>query len=72
MVDLRNYAIVTSAYWGFTLTDGALRMLVLLHFHTLGYSPLELAFLFMLYEFLSFENGSGHTFYGRSDDDLCA
>ncbi|MDD9902893.1 MAG: organoarsenical effux MFS transporter ArsJ [Rhodospirillaceae bacterium] len=51
MVDIRNYAIVTSAYWGFTLTDGALRMLVLLHFHTLGYSPLELAFLFMLYEF---------------------
>ena len=51
MVDIRNYAIVTSAYWGFTLTDGALRMLVLLHFHTLGYSPLELAFLFMLCEF---------------------
>ena len=51
MVGLRNYAIVTSAYWGFTLTEGALRMLVLLHFHTLGYSPLELAFLFMLYEF---------------------
>ena len=51
MVDIRNYVIVTSAYWGFTLTDGALRMLVLLHFHTLGYSPLELAFLFMLYEF---------------------
>ena len=51
MVDIRNYAIVTSAYWGFTLTDGALRMLVLLHFHTLGYSTLELAFLFMLYEF---------------------
>ena len=51
MVDLRNYAVVTSAYWGFTLTDGALRMLVLLHFHTLGYTPLELAFLFLLYEF---------------------
>lgn len=51
MVDVRNYAVVTAAYWGFTLTDGALRMLVLLHFHTLGYSPLELAFLFMLYEF---------------------
>ncbi len=51
MVDLRNYATVTAAYWGFTLTDGALRMLVLLHFHTLGYSPLELAFLFLLYEF---------------------
>ncbi|NKB58727.1 MAG: organoarsenical effux MFS transporter ArsJ [Alphaproteobacteria bacterium] len=51
MIDIRNYAVVTAAYWGFTLTDGALRMLVLLHFHTLGYSPLELAFLFMLYEF---------------------
>ena len=51
MLDLRYYAVVTAAYWGFTLTDGALRMLVLLHFHTLGYSPLELAFLFLLYEF---------------------
>lgn len=49
-VDLRRYALVTAAYWGFTLTDGALRMLVLLHFHELGYSPLELAFLFLLYE----------------------
>lgn len=46
----RNYAIVTSAYWGFTLTDGALRMLVLLHFYQLGYSPFALAFLFLLYE----------------------
>lgn len=47
---LRNYAIVTAAYWGFTLTDGALRMLVLLHFYRLGYSPFTLAFLFLLYE----------------------
>jgi MFS family permease len=46
----RNYAIVTAAYWGFTLTDGALRMLVLLHFYGLGYSPFTLAFLFLLYE----------------------
>jgi MFS family permease len=46
----RNYAIVTAAYWGFTLTDGALRMLVLLHFFRLGYSPFALAFLFLLYE----------------------
>jgi len=46
----RHYAIVTSAYWGFTLTDGALRMLVLLHFYQLGYSPFTLAFLFLLYE----------------------
>lgn len=49
-VDLRNYAIVTAAYWGFTLTDGALHMLVLLHFHKLGYSPLQLAMLLVLYE----------------------
>lgn len=46
----RNYAIVTASYWGFTLTDGALRMLVLLHFYRLGYSPFTLAFLFLLYE----------------------
>ena len=46
----RNYAIVTAAYWGFTLTDGALRMLVLLHFFDLGYSPFVLSFLFLLYE----------------------
>lgn len=47
---LRNYAIVTAAYWGFTVTDGALRMLVLLYFHTLGYTPIEIAFLFLFYE----------------------
>lgn len=52
MTGLRHYAIVTVAYWGFTLTDGALRMLVLLHFHTLGYTPFELALLFVLYEFM--------------------
>ncbi len=46
----RNYLIVTASYWGFTLTDGALRMLVLLHFFKLGYSPFTLAFLFLLYE----------------------
>lgn len=51
MIDLRNYALVTSAYWGFTLTDGALRMLVLLHFHDLGYSAVQIAMLFLLYEF---------------------
>ena len=50
-MDLRNYSIVTASYWGFTLTDGALRMLVLLHFHSLGYSSLQLAFLFLFYEF---------------------
>jgi MFS family permease len=46
----RNYAIVTAAYWGFTLTDGALRMLVLPHFFHLGYSLFVLSFLFLLYE----------------------
>jgi len=47
---LRSYVLVTLAYWAFTLTDGALRMLVLLHFHALGYTPVELAFLFLFYE----------------------
>lgn len=50
-VDIKSYALVTAAYWGFTLTDGALRMLVLLYFHGLGYSALEVAALFVLYEF---------------------
>lgn len=49
-VDVKSYACVTAAYWAFTLTDGALRMLVLLHFHRLGFSPLDLAVLFLLYE----------------------
>ncbi|MGD9863161.1 MAG: organoarsenical effux MFS transporter ArsJ [Pseudodonghicola sp.] len=47
---LAAYAAVTAAYWAFMLTDGALRMLVLLHFHTLGFSPVQLAYLFVLYE----------------------
>lgn len=51
MSSVRNYTLVTLAYWGFTLTDGALRMLVLLHFHKLGYTSIQLAFLFLLYEF---------------------
>src|SRR5271169_3002708 len=50
MSTLRNYIIVTASYWGFTLVDGALRMLVLLHFFRLGYTPFTLAFLFLLYE----------------------
>lgn len=49
---LRNYVLVTAGYWAFTLTDGALRMLVLLHFHELGYSPVAIAFLFLAYEFM--------------------
>lgn len=48
---VRQYLLVTGNYWAFTLTDGALRMLVVLHFHTLGYSPLEIALLFLFYEF---------------------
>ncbi len=47
---LSAYIAVTAAYWAFMLTDGALRMLVLLHFHTLGFSPIQLAYLFVLYE----------------------
>ena len=46
------YIAVTAAYWTFMLTDGALRMLILLHFHTLGFSPVQLAYLFLLYEFM--------------------
>ena len=48
--DIAAYGAVTAAYWAFMLSDGALRMLVLLHFHTLGFSPLTLAYLFVLYE----------------------
>jgi MFS family permease len=51
MKDLKNYALVTAAYWGQTLSDGALRMLVLLHFNTLGYTPFAIASLFLFYEF---------------------
>ena len=47
---VKAYVAVTAAYWAFMLTDGALRMLVLLHFHTLGFSPVQLAYLFVLYE----------------------
>lgn len=46
----RQYALVTGNYWAFTLTDGALRMLVVLHFHQLGYSALQIAMLFLFYE----------------------
>lgn len=49
--ELRQYLLITGNYWAFTLTDGALRMLVVLHFHGLGYSPLEIALLFLFYEF---------------------
>jgi len=49
-MNVRAYGLVTAAYWAFTLTDGALRMLVLLYFHDLGYNPVSLAMLFLLYE----------------------
>ncbi|ATX80829.1 putative arabinose efflux permease, MFS family [Mariprofundus aestuarium] len=47
----RHYLTVTGGYWAFTITDGAIRMLVVLYFHQLGYSPLEIAMLFLFYEF---------------------
>ncbi len=49
--DVRQYLLVTGNYWAFTLTDGALRMLVVLHFYQLGYTPLTIAMLFLFYEF---------------------
>ncbi|MCF7513611.1 organoarsenical effux MFS transporter ArsJ [Pseudoalteromonas sp. L23] len=48
--NIKQYLIVTGNYWAFTLTDGALRMLVVLYFHQLGYNPLEIAMLFLFYE----------------------
>lgn len=48
--DARQYLLITGNYWAFTLTDGALRMLVVLHFYKLGYSPLQVAMLFLFYE----------------------
>ncbi len=48
--EIRQYLLVTGNYWAFTLTDGALRMLVVLHFHSLGYTPLQIAALFLFYE----------------------
>ena len=51
MNNIRSYALVTGAYWGFTITDGALRMLVVLHFYQLGYDSISIAFLFLFYEF---------------------
>ncbi|KAB8333782.1 MFS transporter, partial [Scytonema tolypothrichoides VB-61278] len=48
--NLRNYILVTGAYWADTLTDGAIRMLVLFYFYQLGYSPFAVASLFLFYE----------------------
>ncbi len=49
-LEVKQYLVVTGNYWAFTLTDGALRMLVVLHFHQLGYTPLQIAALFLFYE----------------------
>jgi len=51
VTNIRSYALVTAACWGFTVTDGALRMLVVLHFYQLGYSDITIGFLFLFYEF---------------------
>jgi len=48
--NFKHYILVTLAYWGFTITDGALRMLVLLYFNNIGYSPIQIASLFLFYE----------------------
>lgn len=49
--DVRDFAFVTGAYWAFTVTDGALRMLVLLYLHGIGYTPIQVASMFLFYEF---------------------
>lgn len=48
--EIKQYLVITGNYWAFTLTDGALRMLVVLYFHQLGYAPLTIAMLFLFYE----------------------
>jgi len=48
--NLAQYALVTGNYWAFTLTDGALRMLVVLHFYSLGYDAFSIALMFLFYE----------------------
>lgn len=46
-----QYAVVTLGYWAFTLSDGALRMLVVLFLHGIGFSPLQIGLAFVIYEF---------------------
>jgi MFS family permease len=48
--NFKNYLLVTLTYWGFTITDGALRLLVLLYFNNIGYTPIQIASLFLFYE----------------------
>jgi len=62
--EVKQYFVITGNYWAFTLTDGALRMLVVLHFHELGYSPLEIAMLFLFYEFFGVVTNLGGGWLG--------
>ena len=48
--NFKNYALVTLTYWVFTITDGALRLIVLLYFNNIGYTPIQIASLFLFYE----------------------
>ena len=52
--EIRQYMVVTGNYWAFTLTDGALRMLIVLYFYQLGYDALAIAWLFLFYELLGY------------------
>ena len=81
--DLRNYAIVTGAYWADTIADGASRMLVLFYFYERGYSPFKVAMLFLFYEvfgivtnlvggFLAARFGLRSTLLGGLTVQLCA
>jgi predicted MFS family arabinose efflux permease len=60
--DLRNYAVVTGAYWADTIADGAIRVLVLFHFYELGYSPFAVASLFLFYELFGIVTNLGGGF----------
>lgn len=62
--DIKNYLVVTGGYWTFTITDGAIRMLVVLYFHQLGYSPFEVAMLFLFYEFFGIVTNLGGGWLG--------
>ena len=61
---LQQYGKVTTNYWAFTLTDGALRMVVIFYFHSLGYTTLGIAFLFLFYEFFGFITNQYRGFIG--------
>lgn len=47
---LRPFVIISSSYLLFTITDGAIRMIVLLHAYNKSFSALEVAIMFTLYE----------------------